>query len=593
MIPTPHLQDEVINHGSELAVADNAAMGALPGEVSVKVEQAGQQSGRWHRLGRLACKTGVAAIAIALPPAAAVTALEVAPPAHISTPIAGANVTSKLELGHDTNTATILATTFHKHSQISFGPIDVGADIRFDYSSMGADNLDSQSLTTIIQDFSHPKSIQDQITTETRAHYESAAGTAFGVTAGLEGIGLLAVKRQRRKHGELSSEDQSLVNEHFKIPRRLGYAAVIAASGSLLVAPVHTLANGNTKTVIESDSLLESIGLSGVSISGLPNQLRELFEPQLADYLQREDEFYKAQETSFAAAFAERYGTAPLKKSSDIKRIIFADDLQGQEGPARIVGDAAQAYNADLIVIGGDTTTSGNSLETFELSSLHDHAGNVPVLINRGKHDPDVEDLKKMVKGYGNFHVADGDAHEIGGINIMGFNAPTSITLSGVTQIVNPDFSKETAEQATESLTKQVVDKACTSDKKVIVTMHDQLIGTPLAERDCANVPLVLAGREYTVQPIMQYSNTTELVSGSTGGHTKDGGLEVYNAIHSPATFFEVTINTKTQEFISADLITESASPDTSVAIDSSLPLSPAKSLATANQLMANLKNSD
>lgn len=535
-------------------------------------------AGRLKRLGHSILRlAGAGALASALPLAASYGALELAPPVTIGSPIAGAQVSAQLKPGTNAENINFHLASLHQTSSASIGPLHLGADVTFNYDKMSLakpnGKLDTQKIQTIIKDFSDPSEEQNKITSALEEHYALYCGISFGAVAAAE-AGVLGYLAWRRKQlAEAPASERDAIIQDRRLPRALGKTALTLAAAGLLI-PVSTAAiHGNHDVTVHPDKTLAAAGLHSFSITGPGRAIIDTLVTSADDFFHQENLFYAAERDSFSKNFKALYGTNLLPKQPGTKRIIFADDFQGQSGPASVVGLAAKEYGADLIVIGGDTTATALPLETIELDELHHYAGDIPAEISRGHHDPPASEMQQMVKAYKNYHIADGQVHEIGGLYIVGFNAPDIIPYSSDnSHLVHPDFKGETVDQASQKLKDNAITIACSANRPIIAEMHDQLIGTPLSEANCPDLPLVLTGREYYPQPPRQYSVTTEFISGSTGAHTPNESFGLLTPITSPATFIEVTIDASNYRVLSAKRITLSGEPETDVTISAIHP---------------------
>ncbi|HEX7354148.1 MAG TPA: hypothetical protein VF288_04865 [Mycobacteriales bacterium] len=520
----------------------------------------------------------VAAI-VAAPLAGAVAATELAPPARVPGTIAGAVVTSRLDIGSDSiNVEFPLPAVFHERSHIRIGAKTLGANIRFDYNNADLagrnGQLDPSKVTTILRDFQDGTASQRAIARVTENYYLGVGLAGFiSVLLAEIALGCYVVKRRH----DLTTQAPghvALIDADRRFPRAVGAASVTAAALGLIVPSAITVLAPNSVHVIRPDPALASIGLGSVGISGPGRNLIDTIVPKIKDYFDTESHFYNALSTTFTTQFQQFYGTKDLAPVKGQVRIVFADDFQGQDGPARIVGQAAKMLRANIIVIGGDTTATGTSLETSELAALRDASGKIPILVSRGHHDPDYATFSNMAKAYPDITIADGKIHEIGGVRIVGFNAPDFIPFASTDddKVLDPAFAGETPEQANARITRAAEKLACAATKPLVAEMHDQSIGTPLAEAQCPDLTVVLTGRQYQPTNPVDRGTTTEYISGSTGGHSAGPLVQLFSKITGPASFQVVTLEAKTLEPIHQQLIAMTPGGKVSITSEQVMP---------------------
>lgn len=521
------------------------------------------RAGRRRRIARLAGKIAIAAAVVLAPPAAAVDAAVLAPGASVPGTIAGAHVTSRLSFSSgDIRTSFPLDIKFYQRSGVSIAGKRLGANVTFDYNETDLTDAEGrlapQRIAVIAKDFTNSGAEVQAITRATAEYYGKVMlGSLVGVLLAEVAVGLYLVRR-RRDGGVLSPVARAVIRADRRLPRTVGGVLVAAAVGGLAVPAAVALSRPSPVAPPRPDKTLADLGFTHISINQKGRQLVDSTVTTAERYFDSVDQYYDQLGDTFRDDFRRQLGTGSLAPAPGTYRIIAADDFQGQDGPAKIVGLAATMYNADLIVVGGDTTATGASFETFEFSSLRQYSGKIPILVSRGHHDPDLSTFRQMAETFDGIYIADGKPRVLGGIHVVGFNAPDIIPFgSGQDHVVHPAHAGETVQQANDRLAQQIITSVCRSTKPLVVELHDDSVGHQVARAGCKQVKIVLDGREYTAKPPTDYGPTAEFTSGSTGGHSAfEPPLQLFSKITAPASFREITIDAKTYEPISSTLVT-------------------------------------
>ncbi|HVX24244.1 MAG TPA: metallophosphoesterase [Candidatus Saccharimonadales bacterium] len=529
--------------------------------------------------GRQRLWRGVAKVALTgavLTPFAALAAEDtvawIAPDARISTPIAGGYITADAHLND--NLITINAQNFNlmRTSHASILGKDIGADVALHYNNVSLedkeDGVNTRRLKALLQEFSDQKAQVTAIETAIKHHYEEWALGAMALTymGGFGGLGWYRFRQ--RQLVRYSHEKRQHAMEDRRLPGQVMTAGVLVASLSLLYSGGYLLWAPNNQHHVTVDHNLDRTVLAGSGVSGPLKPVADSVIPWASHFFTAKNAYYDTLDKNFTTQFAQKYGATSLAPQSGYKRIILADDYQGEDGPARITGDVARAYNADLIVVGGDITATGSPLETPVLDALQSHAGKIPIELSLGHHDTAA--VAAMAEAR-HMHVANGKVQTINGINIVGINSPDVIPFGGQASLRDPSAwpPGETIAQATQTLTENAISQACSLQSPTIFEMHDQLVGTPIAQASCPNVPVVLTGRQSPPHPPVRYQSTTEFISGSTGAHSNAPTLQALGIIHAPSIIEEITIDSDGR-VVSSDIITLEG-PSTNVTIQNNL----------------------
>lgn len=541
------------------------------------------------RIQHIALATGKTAIAGALvlaPPAAAIDAAMLAPAASVPGTIAGAHATSKLDFASG-DIISSFPFDIKPYQKSNIGPDfkPLGAKVNFDYN--GTDltddkgHIDFQKIEAILKDFSEVGDNGAAIASATEEYYGKLMLGSLGGLALAEIAGGVYLAKRRRDASGKSAKASEIIRTDRHFPRIVGGVALAAVAGGLIVPAGLVITRPSQALPPNPDKMLAGLGFKDININIQGQGVVNTLVSTSKNYIKEVDQYYNQLAGTFRQNFEQRYGTKSLDQDPDTYRMIVADDFQGQDGPAQIVGLAAKMYNANLIVVGGDTTGTGKSFETAEFGGLRKYSGQIPILVSRGHHDPDLSTFQQMAKGFKGIYIADDKAQTIGGINIAGFNAPDIIPFgSDQDNVINPAFKGETPDQANARLSQQIIQQVCDSKKPLIVELHDDSVGHPLATAGCKNVKIVLDGREYVPKTPTDYGPTTEFTSGSTGGHRAyEPPPQLFSKITASASFRMVTIDKKTLEPIGSTLIT--LNPDGTVDIKDETITASAASQAT------------
>jgi hypothetical protein len=528
-----------------------------------------QRSGRLARIGRYALKGG-AVTAVLMAPAVAhgMNKVEDAPTTKVPIHIAGTEVTATRQTGSNVINITALGHKFTTYSHLKVGNKDIGYDINLDTSSISQDDpswtLNPTTIKQLTAQFSNPTAQKHEVTRavehDMKVHFAEGFGETLAIELGLGGIALYG--RRRLKKFSESDDMRAAVVEYLQGFKPVAYGAAGVLAAAPLIHLGYTYASPNHPETVQADPALVGTPLEGWGVSGPLKPAIDAVLPNASKFIRDKNAFYDNAQTSFTDSFKTKYKTARLQKQDGVIRVIYEDDPQGIDGTQAIVGEAAKAYNADVVLLGGDLNTSGSKIETDVADTLYDHVGDTPVGASLGHHDN--EATIEMEKER-HFTISDDKVQKIGPLAVYGINDAERIDGFGLPAYqINPGVTNE-------DITKKAIDYLCSDavakmNPKPIVLVHDKAIGTPIAQTGC--VPTVLTGRQYEATPPIRYGDrTTEFISGSTGGHGFNEGLQIWGIIKNPATFHEIELDAKTNEVISYDTITISNEPGVGTSI--------------------------
>jgi hypothetical protein len=524
----------------------------------------------WQSIGRTAVRAvakTVLAAAVLSPVAAGagITSIALAPEAHIPVSIAGADITAQLDRGSDVVTTNLQAVDVDRHSNAKIGSKDIGATVNFHFNKIsvsdGHGGYDFSKLKSVYQEFSNIDPEVATIQSSMESHYIKwgLGGVALVYGSALAIGGWVALRR--RQLNSYPEDKRQHAIEDRQWARRAGIGVLVLGSATMVASGASIYFAPNHPRPIEVDHALDKTVLAGSGVRGIGKPIVDNFFPTATQYINTKNAFYERQGKNFNIAFQAKYGAKSVHVSNGNHVVVFGEDPQGEDGVMAVLGDAAQSYNASAILLGGDITATGLPIETPVLDTLKAHAKKIPVLVNLAHHDsPAVAQIAEERK----FTVTNGKVQTVGGVKFIGVNAPVPIPLWEPDPLTNPD-------PVNHELAQSIIDQACTSKTPVIAEMHDNKIGTEVAKANCPNIPLVLTGRSFNASQPITRGNTTEVISGSIGGHDGSNKIELYGIIRHDGTFQAITID-KNSQFVSEDLITLHATPDAAVTITDVTP---------------------
>jgi hypothetical protein len=524
---------------------------------------------RSGRGAKLALKAGAAVLAFMAPAVAhGINNVEAHPSTHVPMHIAGTEVTATIQSGSNVVNITALGQKFTNYSHARLGSKDIGYDVNLDASNITEQNrhwnLDGPTIQELSAQFSNLSAQKHEITEAVAQNttHNFEVGLAEALAAELTVAGAFLYGRRRLKTFSGDPQKQAAAAEYFRglKPYAIGAAATVA---SIPLAHLgYSYFSPNQPEPVIADPALIGTPLEGWEVNGPFKPVIDAALPNVSKFIQQKNDFYDAAEKNFASAFRDKYETTRLEKKDGVVRVIFEDDPQGIDGTQVIVGEAAKAYNADVVLVGGDLNTSGSKIETDVADALYDHAHGIPVGASLGHHD----DLATIdIEKEHRFTVSNDTIQKIGPLAVYGINDAERIDGFGLNAYdIHPGITDtEVTQKAIDYLCSDAVQKM---NPKPVVLVHDKAIGTPIARTGC--VSTVLTGRVYEATPPIRYADgTTEFISGSTGGHGFNEGMQIWGIIKNPATFHEIELDQKTNEVLRYDTITISNESDADVSI--------------------------
>ncbi|WP_395659051.1 hypothetical protein [Nocardioides sp.] len=507
---------------------------------------------RWPAATRRAGQGVVAVLLVAAPFAAALLAIDHAPPAQVE--VAGQRVYVRPVLGQDSSRLFDGALVTPDHRRVA--RVDVGVDVDANWNAIVPS--DKRTRRYLAGLWENPEPAVHLIESATRRHLLVWGATGFVAGALAIGSVLVLLRVRRRRLAGYTVEQAALVEAHNRRLRR-----TLTVAGLLLVVLVDAAGLRvyvrHDHRAIAADPQFAGTGLEGAQVKGL---LADVL-PFLS-VLRPRSAFYDEVSDNLEQAIASQPSVA-----GDEDEVVFvlAEDFEDVNGMARQVGRAATLLDADFIALSGDLTFAGKAIETYLLDTLDFYAEGRPVYLAPGLHDTRSIIDAATARGW---HVADGTTQTVAGLRLLSVPDPRVSTVGNFgagTVLRDTDVDVDDA-------VADAVSTAC-EDEPDFVLVHDHLLGRRIAEAGCQRIA-VLDGRSYefigpTQVRTASGSVTTELTTGSAGGHVDtrpDPGV-IQHPARFAVLFFRPDTGGTTYSVITV-------APDASVTMTPRVPLSTA-----------------
>ncbi len=565
---------------------------------TVPVPDSARESAHLGRYGKAGLRCAGALLAVGAPIAHGINSVANESPTHVPVHIAGADVTVDIQPGSNVANVTALGQRFTSYSHLKVGRKDIGYNIDADTTNITkADpnfTLNSETIKNILGRFTDLTAQKHEVMEAVKKHSEQefaiGAGEVLGgelLAAGAVGFIFWRVKKFSPDSTKQAAVREFLIND--MRPYALGVAGVALSVPMLHLG--YSYATPNKPETVTADPAMAGTPLEGFEVNGVGKSALDTVVPNLRSFIANTNAYYANAELNFTKEFRAQYGTESLAKQPGVYRMIYADDLQGIP-MGKLLGLAAHLYNADLIDAGGDVNGTETSEETDVADTLYDSAKGIPVVWVRGHHDD--PNTVQIMKERG-FTQADSSIQKVGPLTIYGVNDAETIDGLGLPahEITPGVDNAQLTNKAIDYLCSDAVQKLAV---KPIVIAHDNAIGTPIAETGC--VPTVLTGREYFEQPPVNYGSvdghqTTEFISGSTGGHGPNEGIHIFGTPKYDATFHMLDIDAKTQRILDYRLITVSSDQGATVTFGPTVKIDQIQSEKLAPQYQNRYQASD
>ncbi|WP_139230084.1 hypothetical protein [Nocardioides terrae] len=436
------------------------------------------------------------------PAAAAVLAVQLAPPAHVE--IAGQDVTVRPVLGRNTTQVAGDAITRPEHGRIELGPIavDVGLDLGVDWNRLIPE--DKQTRQYLVALFDDPSPAIASIRSAARRQVLSWTVAAAVVVLATEvAVGALLWQR-RKKLAAMPPSLADVVSAHNSRLRRLVVVTAVASLIALELMAGHTLLHRDERVVVGSPALAGT-SLAGTQVEGLVADVI----PFLA-VLRPHSTFYDQVSDNLDSVLRD----AAVRTDEDDVLFVEAEDLEDVNGMARIVGRAATLVEADFISFSGDLTFAGKPVESYLIDTIDYYSQGTPVEFSPGLHDTPAILRAATARGW---HVADNRTHQVGDVSLLTLADPRVSTVGNFGAGTVPRDNGVDVDDFVEA----AVEEACDSRPDVVV-LHDHVLGQRIAESGCQD--LVIDGRSFRRIGVQRYLTpdggaAIEYTVGSAGGH--------------------------------------------------------------------------
>jgi predicted MPP superfamily phosphohydrolase len=172
----------------------------------------------------------------------------------------------------------------------------------------------------------------------------------------------------------------------------------------------------------------------------------------------------------------------------------------------RVIGAAAEASGADLVMDGGDATMDGTSVESYCIDSyVSAMPKGVPIVAVLGNHDTAQTGQQERAAGE---TVLDGEVVKEAGLRILGDADRTHTEVAQGTTLLG--------DETTEEMGERLADEACAADPAPdVLLVHSPYAATDALKRGC--VPLAVTGHLHSRQnPVLRGDGL--LYTGSSAG---------------------------------------------------------------------------
>jgi hypothetical protein len=171
------------------------------------------------------------------------------------------------------------------------------------------------------------------------------------------------------------------------------------------------------------------------------------------------------------------------KPYGELRPALFFSDLHCNVGMAQVMGAAARASGAELVLDGGDTTMDGTSVERYCVDVVADALPEgVPWVVASGNHDTEATRRQEAAAGA---VVLDGSEVDVAGLKILGDEDPTHTEVAQGTRLTGDETGADVAARLAAS--------ACAADPRPdLLLVHDPSIARQVLEGGC--VPAAATG---------------------------------------------------------------------------------------------------
>ncbi|MFT4082033.1 MAG: hypothetical protein QM638_05565 [Nocardioides sp.] len=498
------------------------------------MSNADQRSVRWPtRLTRLTRRAApvlrpvriglVAVLLVAAPFAGALVAVQLAPAMHLE--VVGQQVSLKPVIGRDT-TVFDGAIVRAEHGRIPGTPITIGVDVGVDWNRLIPQ--DKQTRRSLAQLWNDPDPEMARLRDRVEHVVLGWGLIGFGGVLLLEAVAGLALLDRRRKLASYPSATALVVAAHNRRLRRWAAGGTVLALVAIVAGGARLATRSDHQQVVGSAELAGT-RLAGTQVNGLVAEVLPFLS-----ILQPASSFYDTAAQHLDRAIAAREANGGLDHEQDDVVFVAGEDFEDVNGMARLFGRTAHLVDADFLAFTGDLTFAGKAVESYLVDTIDYYSQQTPVVFAPGLHDTTTIVGAATARGW---QVADGQAHDLGGLSVMAFADPRISTVGDFgTGTVRRDPDVDVDQFVTDATA-----KVCDSRPDVVL-LHDHKLGARIAAAGCQQVA-VIDGRSYDligpqrIATVADAPNRSswEYTNGSGGGHTDTSPNP--GTITDPATF--------------------------------------------------------
>jgi hypothetical protein len=299
--------------------------------------------------------------------------------------------------------------------------------------------------------------------------------------------------------------------------RRKPLAAVLAAAVALggVGVVVGVAAQRRPTSWGEGAPMLAGTPFSSARLTGRFGQLVTESGEIAVNAYRATEEFYAEAAAGVEAAFAAQAAqAAPAAPYGDLRAALFFSDLHCNVGMARVLGVAAQAAGAVMVLDGGDTTMDGTSVERYCVDAVADAIGpEIPWVVAIGNHDTAATAAQARAAGA---VVLDGSVERVAGVAILGDSDPTHTELTQGTRLLG--------DETVEDVGRRLGETACAAAWPVdLLLIHQPAAARVALASGC--VPAAVTGHIHTRADPSVVGGGVLYTQSSTGRDTREATM--------------------------------------------------------------------
>lgn len=397
-------------------------------------------------------------------------------------------------------------------------PLNLGirvtvGEIPSDLTSVDPDNplgAFAGDADSYLQLFTDPETTVRRVAEELVSDAIQRTVTALLVVAGVGIVGYLLLGDRRR--AELSAR---------LIPRTWEIAAGVTVVLVVSVVVPSVWATGDTEDTPPA-RVFAGTPLEGARITGRLAGVVDTYGSMAIDMYDENEAFYVNADAELARAWHQRAydesidsiarsvgleppDGAPADEDS-ILTFVVVSDLHCNTGMSNLIGTTLQDSGAQVLLVAGDTTTNGTSVEDICVSSF---AGAVPdgidVVVADGNHDSPITSEQEAAQGW---RVLDGSVIDVHGMRVLGDRDALETRVGEGSRVAAKESPDEQAERIKQT--------ACDDGNVDLLLVHTPSAGTPALNSGC--VPFQISGHLHRRLGPVQVGLGMRYVNSSTAG---------------------------------------------------------------------------